>query len=111
MIWELFYSEGLPSERSTLQWAINYCHRDKITKPTDFHSLEDLIVHSYTMRVIAILKAWIQKQKSSLKMHDNQAFRIWLSELSTTQWAETMDWLDLRIEKKAFAPTDIWNNH
>lgn len=47
MIWELFYPGGSPTERSTLQWAADHWHRNKTTRPTDFHSLEDLTIHSY----------------------------------------------------------------
>lgn len=47
MVWEVFYPGGSASERSTLQWAADHWHRDKTTRPTDFHSLEDLTIHSY----------------------------------------------------------------
>lgn len=47
MIWEIFYLGGSASERSTLQWAADHWHRDKTTRPTDFHSLEELTIHSY----------------------------------------------------------------
>lgn len=46
MIWELFYPGGSFTERSTLQWA-DHWHQDKTTRPTDFHLLEDLTLHSY----------------------------------------------------------------
>ena len=111
MVWELFYPGGSATERSTLQWAADHWHRDKTTRPTDFHSLEDLILHSYRARVIAIIKPWIQEQAPSLKLHDNQALGMWLAELSTTQWAEAMDWLNLRIEEEATNPAEKWNDH
>lgn len=61
MVWEVFYPGGSTSERSTLQWAADHWHRDKITRPTDFHSLEDLTIHSYRARVIAMLKPWVHQ--------------------------------------------------
>ncbi|MCJ1346491.1 hypothetical protein MMC31_004708, partial [Peltigera leucophlebia] len=71
MVWELFYPGGSPTERSTLQWAADHWHRDKTTRPTDFHSLEDLTIHSYRARIIAILKSWIHAQEPSLKLHES----------------------------------------
>ncbi len=62
MIWEVFYPGGWASERSTLQWAAEHWHRDKTTRPTDFHSLEDLTNHSYRARIIAMLKPWVHQQ-------------------------------------------------
>lgn len=53
---ESLLSSGLVSERFTFQCAGNHWHCDKITKPTDFSSLEDLIIQSYRARVVAILK-------------------------------------------------------
>lgn len=61
--------------------------------------------------MIAILKVSIQKQEPSLKLNDNQALGIWLSELSTTRWVEAKEWLDIRMEEKAFALVNIWNDH
>lgn len=111
----MFYPRGLATKRSTLQWAADYWHRDKTTRPTDFHLLEDLTLHSYQARVIAIIKSWIQEQAPSLKLHNNQALGMWLVELLTTQWAEAMDWLNFRIEEKTTNPAekwnDYWNNH
>lgn len=56
MVQKLFYPGGLAAKRSTLQWAANDWHRDKTTRPTDFHFLKDLIPYSYHARVIAIMK-------------------------------------------------------
>lgn len=79
MIWKLFYPGGSSTERSTLQWAADHWHRDKTTKPTDFHSLEDLTIHSYRARIIAILKPWIQKRApKKLRLHRNKELGNWL---------------------------------
>lgn len=56
MIWKLFYPGGSSTKRSTLQWAADHWHRDKTTRPTDFHSLEDLTLHNDRARIIAIMK-------------------------------------------------------
>lgn len=40
-------------------------------------------------------------------MHDNQALGVKLLELFTTCWVKAMDWLDLRMEDKAFVPNNI----
>lgn len=56
MIWEVFYPGGSTSKRSTLQWAADYWHRDKITKPNNFHLLEDLTIYNYQARIVAMLK-------------------------------------------------------
>lgn len=74
MIWELFYPGGSATERSTLQWAANHWHRDKTTRPTDFHLLEDLTIHSYRVRIVVILKPWIQAKAPALKLHDRTLF-------------------------------------
>ena len=85
MIWELFYPGGSATERSTLQWAADHWHCDKTTKPTDFHSLEDLTIHSYRARVLAMLKPWVQKQNPTLRLHDNSALGAWFSTLASAQ--------------------------
>lgn len=82
MIWEIFYPGGSVTERSTLQSAADHWHRDKTTKLTDFHSLEDLTIHSYRARIIAILKLWIHQQAPRLRLHNPQAFGEWLLRLS-----------------------------
>lgn len=109
-MWELFYSGGLPTKRSIFQWATDYQHRDKTTQPTDFHLLEDLTIHSYQARLIAIDKLWIQEQAPGLKLYDNQAIGKWVLELSSSHWIKAMEWLDLRMEEKTFIPIHTWNN-
>lgn len=85
MIWELFYPHGLSREHSTLQWATNHWYRDKTTKLIDFHSLEDLTIHSYRARIIAILKPWIQERAlEKLRLHHNKEFGNWLGQLMPT---------------------------
>ena len=114
MIWELFYPGGSPSERSTLQWAADHWHRDKTTKPTDFHSLEDLTIHSYRARVIAILKPWMQARDPQLHLHDSKVLGTWLSELPSQQWKNALNWLDARMKEERTGPqawNDHWNNH
>lgn len=71
IIWELFYLGGSPTKRSTLQWVADHWHRNKTTRPIGFHSLENLTIHSYQARVIAIIKPWIQEQALGLKLNDN----------------------------------------
>lgn len=75
MVWELFYSGGLATEQSTLQWAADHWHRDKIAKPTNFHLLEDLTIHSYQARIIAIIKPWIQAQALNIQINDSRVVR------------------------------------
>lgn len=70
MVWEVFYPGGLALERSTLQWATDHWHRDKTTRPTDFHSLEDFTIHSYRARIIAMLKPWVHQQNKRLRLHN-----------------------------------------
>lgn len=61
MVWELFYPGRAPTKQSALQWAADHWQRDKTTKPTDFYSLEDLTIHSYRSRIVAILMPWIEE--------------------------------------------------
>lgn len=95
MVWELCYPGGSATERSTLQWAADHWHRDKTTRPTDFYSLEDLTIHSYRARIIAILKPWIQEQTTALKLHDSSSLGVWISKMTTSQWNNAMTWLDI----------------
>lgn len=114
MIWEVFYPGGSASERSTLQWAAEHWHRDKTTRPTDFHSLEDLTIHSYRARIIAMLKPWVHQQNKRLQLHNPEVLGNWLSKLSPRQWAEAMTWLDARMKDQRtteFSLNDHWNNH
>lgn len=114
MIWEVFYPGGTVTERSTLQWAADHWHRDKTTRPSDFHSLEDLTVHSYRARVIAILKPWIKEQTPSIKLFDSQKLAAWLKNLTESQWADVFDWLDMRMQSEQqdeASVNDHWNNH
>lgn len=69
MVWGIFYPGSTASERLTLQWAADHWYRDKITRPTNFHSFEDLTIHSYQSRIVAILKPWIQQQNCQLFIH------------------------------------------
>lgn len=94
IVWEIFYPGSSASERSTLQWTADHWHRDKTTRPTDFHFLEDLIIHSYWSSIVAILKPWIQQQNCRLCMHNSEEVGEWLSKLSSTQWSQAMRWLD-----------------
>lgn len=86
MVWELFYPRGSATKRSTLQWAIDYWHRNKTTCPTHFHSLEDLTLHSYRARVIIISKLWVQEQEPILRLHNNKAFGHWFLDLTLEKW-------------------------
>lgn len=94
MVWEVFYPGGSASERSTLQWAADHWHRDKTTRPTDFHSLEDLTIHSYRARIVAMLKPLVHQQNKRLQLHDAEVLGDWLGKLSSRQWAQAMGWLD-----------------
>ena len=114
MVWEVFYPGGSASERSTLQWAADHWHRDKTTKPTDFHSLEDLTIHSYRARIVAMLKPWVHQQNKRLQLHNAEVLGDWLSKLSSRQWAQAMDWLDSRLKDQRIRESslnDHWNNH
>lgn len=113
MIWELFYPGGSSTERSTLQWAADHWHRDKTTRPTDFHLLEDLTIHSYRSRVIAIIKPWIQEQAPRLNIHNAEELGKWLSKLPSTRWLLGMRWLDDRMNEERLSRSwnDHWNNY
>lgn len=111
MVWELFYPGGSTSERSTLQWAADHWHRDKTTKPTDFYLLEDLTIHSYWSRIIAIAKTWILQKAPSLQLHDAKAVGCWLENLSSNSWQEFMDWLDLQLKSERTGSPRNWNDH
>lgn len=90
MVWEIFYPGGSASECSTFQWAADHWHRDKTTRPTDFYSLEELTLHSYRSRIVAILKPWIYQQNRRLSIHDSKEVGKWLGQLSEAQWSESM---------------------
>ncbi len=111
MIWELFYPGGSATERSTLRWAANHWHRDKITRLTDIYSLEDLTLYSYRARVIAINKLWLREQDPGLRLHDNKALGDWFSDLTPARWMPVMKWLNCKINKEATKPNKMWNNH
>lgn len=110
MVWEIFYPEGSASEGLTLQWAADHWYCDKTTRPTDFHSLEDLTIHSYWARIIAILKLWIHQKNKRICLHDSKELGKWLAKLSIHQWTATMDWLDVQMEKQK-TEESLWNNH
>lgn len=87
-------------------------HRDKTTKPTDFHLLEDLTIHSYRGRIIAILKPWIQERApKKLRLHRNQELGNWLGQLTPTNWNAALDWIDARLKTASTHWNDHWNNH
>lgn len=111
MVWELFYPGGSATERSTLQWAADHWHRNKTTKPTDFHSLEDLTIHSYRARIIAIMKPWIQIQAPGMQMNDSRVVGAWRSELSPLNWEQAMDWLEKRMKIQRTSIAELWNDH
>ena len=79
MVWEVFYPGRLANERSTLQWAANHWRQDKTTKSTDFHSLEDLTIHSYWAKIGAVMRSWIHEHASKLDMKNSAFFGTWLS--------------------------------
>lgn len=114
MVWEIFYSGGSASERSTLQAAADHWHRDKTTRPTDFHSLKDLTINSYRARIVAILKPWVHQLNKRLQLHNGEVLGNWLGKLSSRPWAETLDWLDTRLKDQRTSESslnDHWNNH
>ena len=114
MVWEVFYPGGSSSERFTLQWVADHWHRDKTTRATDFYSLEELIIHSYQARIIAILKPWVQKENRKVRLHDLQALGDYLASLSTHQWNRALHWLDLRMRHQRTTESSLnnhWNNH
>lgn len=97
-----------------MQWAADHWHRTKTTQPKDFHSLEDLTIHSYRARIVAIMKPWIQKQNPKLRIHNSEALGEWLSLLTASRWNKGMDWLDAQMEVERTEQTnwnDHWNNH
>lgn len=114
MVWEVFYPGGSPTERLTLQWAADYWYRDKTTRLSDFHSLEDLTMHSYRAQIIAMLKPWIQEQEPTLKLFDPEVLGSWIENLSSTCWSKALDWLEHRMRSKKHEGNllnDHWNNH
>lgn len=97
-----------------MQWTADHWHRDKTTRPTDFHLLEDLTIHSYKAKIIAILKSWVYQQNKRLQLHSLEVLGNWLSRLSACQWAEAMSWLDTWMKDQCtteFLLNDHWNNH
>ncbi|MCJ1461627.1 hypothetical protein MMC07_000224 [Pseudocyphellaria aurata] len=119
MVWEIFYPERSANERSTLQWATDHWRRDKITKPTDFHSLEDLTIHSYRARIIAIMRLWIDERAEARYDSKDSAFLgAWLSGITAAQWKEALEWLDIRMDPDQdpglvddSTVNDHWTNH
>lgn len=112
MIWELFYLGESSTERSTLQWAADHWHRNKTTKQTNFHSLEDLTIHSYRARIITILKPWIHKQApKKLWLYRNQELGTWLGQLTPSNWVAAIDGIDCRLRTKSINWNNHWNNH
>lgn len=114
MVWEVFYPGGTATERSTLQWAADHWHRDKTTRPTDFHSLEDLTMHSYRARIVAFLKLWIYQQAPDLSLSDSTALGTWLEKLPEAEWSYALTWLDAQLKRERKNEdnlNDHWNNH
>ena len=101
MVWELFYPGGLAIERSTLQWASNHRHRDKTTRPIDFHFLENLTLHSYWAKIIALIKQWVEQCHPAFRLHNNKILGRWFSEMTPKRWKESIGWLDDRIDQEA----------
>ncbi|MCJ1465963.1 hypothetical protein MMC07_004582 [Pseudocyphellaria aurata] len=118
MVWEVFYPGNSTNEQSTLQWAADHWRQDKTTKPADFHSLEDLTIHSYRARIIAIMRSWIHEHAPEYDSKDSAVIGAWLSGLSRAQWDEALEWLDGRINqdqepglKDGNTVNDHWTNH
>lgn len=114
MVQEVFYPGDSTSERSTMQWAADHWHRDKTTRPTNFHLLEDLTIYNYRARVIIMLKPQVHQQNKQLQLHSSEALGNWFSKLSTCQWVEAISWLDVWIKEQhttEFLLNDHWNNH
>lgn len=85
IVWKIFYSGKSTIKRSTLQWAADYWHRDKIIRPTDFYLLENCTIYCYQVRVIAIHKPWIQYQASSIKLLNFKELETWLKQMTDFQ--------------------------
>ena len=81
MVSEIFYLGRPILKRSTLQWAADHYHQDKTTRLIAFHSLENLIIHSYWSKIVAILKLWIQQQNCRLCMYKSDIVSKCLSGL------------------------------
>lgn len=83
---------------------------DKISKPTDFYSFENLTIHSYRARIVAILKPWIYQQNKQLWLYDLDAFGNWLAKLLRTQWTVAFVLLNFQMNQQA-TNKSLWNNH
>lgn len=73
---------------------------------TDFHSLEDLTLHSYRARIIAIMKQWLKQYQLAFRLHDNKALRTWFSEMTPEKSKKSMHWLDNRIDQEDTKPEE-----
>lgn len=115
---EVFYPGRLANERSTLRWAADDWRRDKTTRPTDFHSLEDLKIRNYRSRIIAMLRLWIHEHAPDSYSKASAFLGTWLSELPSAKRDEALKWLDIRIDQDQDpgpaddnTVNDHWTNH
>lgn len=84
------------------------------TKPTNFHLLENLTIHSYRAKIIAMLKPWVYQQNKQLQLHNIEILSKWLGRLSFCRWIEAMEWLDTQMKSQRTNVSllnNYWNNH
>lgn len=111
MIQELFYPGGSANKRFSLQWIADHCYEDKTTWATDQHLLENLTFYSYMVRIISIMKQWIEKVEPNLQLHNNKALKMWFLKITSVQWMDSMNWLDDRMEQEVTKLRENWNNY
>ena len=81
LIHKLHWGGNEPVDTSCLQYAADKWDRTNVHKPSNFHKLEELLVHSYHSRVVALLLER-SEQKSKQTFYRAEDASTWMESLS-----------------------------
>lgn len=62
IVQKVFYSEKFAVKCLILQQTADYLYQNKITRPNNFYSIENLTMHCYQVSIVVILKSYINQQ-------------------------------------------------
>lgn len=121
LIHAIHWGGSSPADPTTLQYAADRWDRSRVIEPNDFQALEDLIVHSYRARIVAI---WMRYGKStSLDASRLENTIPWLRTQNRRAWLSVVDTIRRQIHPAPdttedgsgspdiYGPDEQWRNH
>lgn len=121
LIHTIHWGGSSPKDPTTLQYAADRWDRSRVVEPNDFQALEDLIVHSYRARVVAM---WIRYGRDVGLDSDRQESTIpWLRMQDQTSWLSVVAAIRRQIHPALdstggdvdgpdiYGPNEQWRNH